>query len=325
MAPADRPFLGLDPVIQQATRCRRRLCLMPRDLTASVIVPSSRPDAARRAIESLRVGTTDGATCEIILVTAVPDRFGDVPGAVEIVAVETVHPPGRMRNIGARRARGPALLFLDDDCMASPQWVNRMLAALAGNPGAAAVGCRVVSEDLSFWPRCADYALFAPYQYRDPAARDLGSAALAVRREAFEAVGGFNERLQASEDWDLCLRLREAGWQCLFDPSVEVAHAHGRGSLSAIVQGAYRWGRRSGLMAQRGRKRQLSWLARLSVTLGHPFPYAFLIVPYAVAVTALQCRDLRGTDRRLPLFAPFILLARLAYHFGVWRRLLADR
>ncbi len=47
-----------------------------------------------------------------------------------------------------------------------------------------------------------------------------------VRRAAWEAVGGFDERyFLYFEDVDLCHRMRGAGWQIRFDPTVEVEHA----------------------------------------------------------------------------------------------------
>jgi GT2 family glycosyltransferase len=56
----------------------------------------------------------------------------------------------------------------------------------------------------------------------------LLGAALAVRREAFDAVGGFDERFfMYSEEVDLCYRLVQAGWDVRFTPLAEVVHAGG--------------------------------------------------------------------------------------------------
>ena len=50
-------------------------------------------------------------------------------------------------------------------------------------------------------------------------------AALAVRREAWERVGGFDERyFMYCEDLDLCLRLRLAGWAVGIAPAARVEH-----------------------------------------------------------------------------------------------------
>ncbi len=49
-------------------------------------------------------------------------------------------------------------------------------------------------------------------------------AALVVRVEALDAVGGFDEQLRFGEDVDLVWRLDEAGWRCRYDPAVSVWH-----------------------------------------------------------------------------------------------------
>jgi N-acetylglucosaminyl-diphospho-decaprenol L-rhamnosyltransferase len=53
----------------------------------------------------------------------------------------------------------------------------------------------------------------------------LQGSALLLRREAFDAVGGFDERFfMYCEEADLCYRLREAGWSVLFAPDCEFVH-----------------------------------------------------------------------------------------------------
>jgi GT2 family glycosyltransferase len=54
-----------------------------------------------------------------------------------------------------------------------------------------------------------------------------GSAIL-LRRQAFDAVGGFDERFfMYCEEADMCHRLREAGWSVLFTPAFEFVHVGG--------------------------------------------------------------------------------------------------
>jgi GT2 family glycosyltransferase len=53
-------------------------------------------------------------------------------------------------------------------------------------------------------------------------------AAFLLRRAAFEEVGPFDEEFFLfSEETDWCYRLREAGWQALFDPDAEAVHVGG--------------------------------------------------------------------------------------------------
>jgi N-acetylglucosaminyl-diphospho-decaprenol L-rhamnosyltransferase len=56
----------------------------------------------------------------------------------------------------------------------------------------------------------------------------ISGSAMLVRREAFELVEGFDEGyFMYVEDFDLCTRLRKAGWTVLFSPEVEVVHEIG--------------------------------------------------------------------------------------------------
>ena len=51
------------------------------------------------------------------------------------------------------------------------------------------------------------------------------AACLAVRREIFEDLNGFDERLAiAFNDVDFCIRLREKGWRIIWTPEVEHYH-----------------------------------------------------------------------------------------------------
>jgi len=60
----------------------------------------------------------------------------------------------------------------------------------------------------------------------------LGGAALLVRREVIEEVGGFDERFHMyGEDNEWCLRITRAGWRLVFEPEAVVIHQGGHSSL----------------------------------------------------------------------------------------------
>jgi len=60
-------------------------------------------------------------------------------------------------------------------------------------------------------------------------------ACLLMRRAAFDAVGGFDERQwMYAADLDLCWRLREAGWTIRYEPAARVEHVAGAGPLRAL-------------------------------------------------------------------------------------------
>lgn len=100
----------------------------------------------------------------------------------------------------------------------------------------------------------------------------LSGSCLLVRREAFVAVGGFDERyFMYFEDVDLGDRLGQAGWQNVYVPTAAVMHVHGHATsretakmLAAHHESAYRYlaGRYSNPLV-----RPLLWLLRLGLAL----------------------------------------------------------
>lgn len=291
----------------------------------SVVIPSARNDRVINTIKALQQQTLAVGTYEIIIVTPVALNIAiekDIP--VKIVQVDKLYPPGNMRNYGAQVGHGDFFCFIDDDCLPAKDWLESLLNIIESHKDLGMVGCRVIAGNNGFWARCADYCLFTAYQYQRSFTVELGSAAIIVRKNAFHDVNGFDEQLQASEDWDFSLRLQNKGWKCFFSPDTEVQHYHGRESFFAILNSAYLSGIRSGLIVQEKHKNQLTWLAKLSVLLRSPFLYWILILPYAAAVTMFQVVEFVKTNRIVIVYSPIMFLSRIAYHCGVLRRLFSD-
>ncbi len=88
-------------------------------------------------------------------------------------------------------------------------------------------------------PLLADHARRRPEQ--DTAVETLAATAVLIRRTAFEAVGGFDERFFLyGEDLDLCRRLRAAGWKLVTTPEVAAIHRSG-GSSASTWDRELRW------------------------------------------------------------------------------------
>jgi GT2 family glycosyltransferase len=98
--------------------------------------------------------------------------------------------------------------FVDGDCELVPDWIERGLAALAAEPQLVAV----CAQRKERFPEASPFNLLCDLEWNTPVglAEACGGDAL-YRRRAFEAVGGFNPRLIAGEEPELCFRLRQAG------------------------------------------------------------------------------------------------------------------
>jgi len=159
----------------------------------------------------------------------------------------------RACNQGARESRAPYLLFLNPDATLAPGSLGALAAILEARPRVGVVGPRTRSAngdiqvstgpDLSLVSEIRQRRLVRGVARRDAAIlveaeglhaveREVdwvSGACLMIRREAFDAVSGFDERFFLyEEDADLCRRVRAAGWKVLFSPGAEARHALGR-------------------------------------------------------------------------------------------------
>jgi glycosyltransferase involved in cell wall biosynthesis len=131
------------------------------------------------------------------------------------------------RNHGAQLATGDVLVFIDADMVVPPSVSRECRNLFDTEPG---VGSAVLPE-LSFGPgyfaRCR--ALEKELYLGD----DQVEGTRAFRREAFEAVSGFDPKLNAFEDWDLTDRVRAHGWRI---GRIETAIWHDDGAVSPRAQ-----------------------------------------------------------------------------------------
>jgi len=147
-------------------------------------------------------------------------------------------------NAGAAEAHGPVLVLLNSDVVpAARGWLAPLVATLARRRRLVAVGPKLLFEDGSlqhaglFFERGPADEWFNSHYYKGfprhhPPADELRlvpgitGAAFCVRREAFEAVGGFTTDYVIGdyEDSDLCLKLRTAGGEIAYVPKSELYH-----------------------------------------------------------------------------------------------------
>lgn len=134
----------------------------------------------------------------------------------EVVALDMNLPftAARARNAGFARLQelgAPEhVQFVDGDCRMQPGWLEAAQAFLAEHP-AVAVVCgrrREIRPEASIWNRLCDAEWDTPVGQ----AKACGGDAL-MRVAAVAEVGGYDPTLIAGEEPELCVRLRQAGWE----------------------------------------------------------------------------------------------------------------
>jgi cellulose synthase/poly-beta-1,6-N-acetylglucosamine synthase-like glycosyltransferase len=120
---------------------------------------------------------------------------------------------GSARNTAAEQVSSDVIAFMDDDAWAEPDWLAELLGVYE-NPSIVAVGGRPVpayqTGRPAWFPRDFDWVFGCAYEglpTMTAPARHLIGANLSVRREALNAVGGFQS--VDFDDLDLCMRLGE--------------------------------------------------------------------------------------------------------------------
>jgi glycosyltransferase involved in cell wall biosynthesis len=119
------------------------------------------------------------------------------------------------RNAGVAATTAPLVAFLDADDAWLPRKLAAQAAMLEDDPGLGLVHCGVerVDEEGNLLSTQREGLAGSVAEdlllLRDPGIPAGGSGAL-VPRLVLEAVGGFDERLSTSADWDLCLRIASA-------------------------------------------------------------------------------------------------------------------
>src|SRR4051794_26573536 len=146
------------------------------------------------------------------------------------------------RNRGAARGHAPWILFLDDDVDAPGDLLDRLFDPPPGErTGVLAGGVRVAAGTSAAARFAAARGLI---DQRTTTGRErwafAQTACCAVRREAFEAVGGFRE-VRSGGDADLCWRLAAAGWGLETREGATVTHRP-RESLPALLRQLARHG-----------------------------------------------------------------------------------
>ena len=145
--------------------------------------------------------------------------------------------PSRQRNLGWRDSRAPLVAFTDDDCRPDPGWLEGLLAAAGGAPGAVVQGS-VRPDPLE------QVVMLAPHVrtlHVDPVNPYAQTANIMYPRELLERLGGFDEASVTGEDVELSLRARAAGARFLPAPGALVYHAVESHPLPGILRQNLKW------------------------------------------------------------------------------------
>jgi GT2 family glycosyltransferase len=161
------------------------------------------------------------------------------------------------RNTGAFHAGTEIVAFLDDDVIADPEWLGRLVAPFA-DPAVVGTGGGINPNWLrarpGWFPDEFLWAVGGTYTGMPTTTapvRNVWSASMAVRRDRFIAVGGFltgfgkDGNRNRPEDTELCLRMAAGAGHWMYVPDAVIAHAvpAGRDNMRFFLKRCYAEGR----------------------------------------------------------------------------------
>jgi glycosyltransferase involved in cell wall biosynthesis len=216
----------------------------------SVIICSyNRQDYIIQAIDSLYNQSASRSDFEVIVVdnnskdntAAVVREYIDAHPDLNIQFMnEPEQGASWARNTGAKVAKSPLLVFMDDDAVAENDFLKNILDFFDRHPGAGGLGGRIIPRYIPEKPKWLSHhvaSLVGNFDYsKDVKVFDDGryplESNMVVRKEDFELINGFNTSLPGvkgtlrigGEGKDFFYRLMAHGKKIWYDPSVIVHH-----------------------------------------------------------------------------------------------------
>ena len=239
-----RSVLASDSLTQPESQPIRLTCpALPR---VSVIIPAyNQIDYTLTCLRSL-AGSGDRIEFETIVVDDhsnddTPERLAGIDGLRWHRNERNLGFIGAC-NAGALLARGEFIVFLNNDTKVKPGWLDALIGTFDSHPRTGLVGAKLIYPDgrlqeaggLVF----SDASGWNVGRFDDPAdpryntVREVdycSGAAIALRRELFTELGGFDPRYAPAyyEDTDLAMKVRAHGLKVLYQPRSEVIHFEG--------------------------------------------------------------------------------------------------
>ena len=269
---------------------------------ATVVIPhlndAARLEVCLTALAAQRLAPGEGF--EVLVV----DNGSEEPPAALVagfpgmrLVAEATPGPGPARNRGIALATAPVVAFLDSDCLPDPGWLAAMLAGFAAEPACMIQGgaVEIFAADPARPNRAEAFDLVYGIRQEWTIRRHgfAATANLAVRREVFAAVGGF-EGLHISEDMEWGMRAKARGFPTRFNPEAVMRHP----ARAAMADLRRQWDRHIShhwSMQPKTARGRAAWAARA---------VAMAASPLAEIPRVLAAAQLRGPRQRLDAVDP---------------------
>jgi len=213
----------------------------------SIIIPSYNSEQTiSNCLDSLLHQSFEG-DFEIIVVDSSFDTTPEVVVSdypvIKLIRLDKRTDPGTARNIGIDEAKGDLVAFMDADCVAGPDWLERMAAAHESSYNIVGGIVRNSPESNNLVGRAgymSEFRDFLPGKDRQEVTH-IPTCNISYKKRIFREFGLFQGKYYPQEDLifnnDLCIQ----GEKILLDPTIQVWHRH-RVRLGDFLYHQYRIG-----------------------------------------------------------------------------------
>jgi GT2 family glycosyltransferase/glycosyltransferase involved in cell wall biosynthesis/ubiquinone/menaquinone biosynthesis C-methylase UbiE/Flp pilus assembly protein TadD len=238
----------------------------------SIIIPVfNNVEFTQQCLEALAANTQYEPYEVIIVDNGSTDGTGELfkclAGEIKIITNDQNRGFAKACNQGARAAQGDYLVFLNNDTVPQPGWLEGLVSVVREQPDVAIVGSKLLYQDntvqhagVVFNVRGTGIFIYHIYKGFDREApvvnrvrefNAVTAACMLIREDVFTESGMFDETfINGYEDVDLCLKVRDKGYRIIYNPESELYHyeeqtegrfSHGEHNTNHLLN---RWGKK---------------------------------------------------------------------------------
>lgn len=177
-------------------------------------------------------GSSDGSTDYVLK---------NWPGA-RLISIDHNLGSAKAENLGVKLARGHLVFITNDDAIISPNCLTDLVRLIKSDPQVAMVSGKLLYQDpwgALAWPgfKLNPYLAYHPYDLTNlDKLRDsdwFSGPAMLIKKTVFDEIGGFDEAyFFCGEDYDLSLRLKQAGYNIKYCPTALIYHGFSRNRIT---------------------------------------------------------------------------------------------
>lgn len=202
---------------------------MPELPDVTIVMPAY--NAAQHIVRTVPAALAAAKGARVLVVDpGSTDRTGELARTLgaEVIRLPERAGPAHARNVGVEQVHTEVVLFIDSDCVAHPDVVDRVRAAFAADPSLVSLTGSYDSDppEQNFFSQYMNLRHHVTHQRANTENASFWAGCGAVRREAFLKAGGFDAvqfPMPMIEDIELGLRLAPLG-SCRLDPGLHVTH-----------------------------------------------------------------------------------------------------